>query len=79
MEEERKKGFMDKIVDNAMQSAQQGWDKCTICKKPMPPGTPTNKLYDDKIGEITVCVGCSLKAILWYARNLYASEQKEES
>lgn len=54
-----------------MMAMQDSFDKCTICKKIMPPGTPSNKLYDDKLGEISVCVGCTLKSILCYMRNMH--------
>lgn len=67
---EKKPGFMDNIIKQAMMKQQDGWDKCSLCNKSMMPGTPMNKLYDDKLGSLSVCVDCSLKAILWYARKL---------
>ena len=70
---EEPKGFLDKQVDSAISGMQASWDKCSLCHKPLPPGTPTNKLYDDKLGSLTVCIDCSLKAIMWYARNQQGS------
>lgn len=77
MEEEKKGNWMDKITGGALAQIQGGWDRCSICRKPLPPGSPMNKLYDDKLGEITACVGCSLKSILWYVRKLYNKSDGE--
>jgi len=74
MEDEKKPGFMDKMMAQAMSSQQKGWDHCTVCRKALVPGTPTNKMYDDKLGSITVCVDCSLRAILFYVRKLHEGE-----
>ena len=59
-----------------MTQMQESFDRCSVCRKVLPPGTPTNKLYDDKLGEITVCVGCSLRAILWFVRKLNGMSDK---
>ena len=56
------------------QEMQKNMDRCAVCKRVLPPGTAVNKLYDDKMGSLTVCADCSIKAIVWYVRRLYSSE-----
>jgi hypothetical protein len=72
--EPKKKGMFDSVLEGATKQMQADWDRCKVCGRRLPPGTPTNKLYDNELGSLTVCVDCSLKAILWYVRNLYAKK-----
>lgn len=64
----KKPGMMD-MLKQALEM-QNAWDRCTICHRQLPPGTPMNKLYDEKLGAITACVDCSLKAVLWYVKRM---------
>ena len=57
-----------------MQKAQENLDKCKVCGRTLPPGTGVNKIYDDKLGSFTVCIDCSLKAVMLYVRKLYSTE-----
>ena len=77
MEEEHKEGWTEKLMGNQMRQIEASWDKCSVCHKPLPPGSPMNKLYDDELGSLTVCVDCSLKAILVYVRRLYGKDVKK--
>ena len=74
MGDEDKPGFVDRMLANAMRDNEKSWDRCEICNKRLPPGSPSLKLYDDNIGSITACIDCSLKAVLWYVRNMQSGK-----
>lgn len=73
-DKDTEKSFLDNAIGKIMGNAQEAWDKCMVCQRHLPPGSAMNKLYDDKLGSITVCLDCSLKAILMYVRKLYEGE-----
>jgi hypothetical protein len=68
---------MTEFMEQAAQM-QANFDKCKVCGKVLPPGTPVNKLYDDELGSMTVCVDCTLKSVIWYVRKLYGKESKNK-
>lgn len=59
-----------------MSEMQRQMDKCTSCKRTLPPGTPCNKGYDDELGSWTMCTDCVIKANVWYLRKLFGKDKK---
>ena len=59
-----------------MTEMQKQMDKCTTCKRILPPGSPCNKFYDDELGSVTVCMDCTMKATVLYVRQMFGKKPK---